>query len=49
MSDTELKDLARKVNTILKELRQLREALEANRVIRPGPPNPLGTSRPAGG
>jgi hypothetical protein len=49
MSDSELRELARKVNTILRELRQLREALEANRVIRPRPPKSLGTSRPAGG
>jgi hypothetical protein len=51
MSDAELKDLARMIRTVLRELRALREALEANRVIKPTPkgPKPLGTSRPAGG
>jgi hypothetical protein len=48
-ADQEVHELARKVDIVLKELRQLRAALEANRVIRPRPPKPLGTSRPAGG
>jgi hypothetical protein len=50
VSDAELKELARKVNTVLRELRELRAALEANRVIKPTPkgPKPLGTSRPVG-